>query len=325
MKKIKNIVLIFIIILLVSFLVFLSIYKFTDKQDDNKEIKYNINELSMETLYNYDINYLEEYKDNIINDVVKSIEYSMAFGEKILYGRVFIGNHNKLYISDDLLKKSYLILDEEVTTLYNTGENSNSCAVFVIAKNGNLYYVSLAQPEISSYRVEQIDIQEKVTNFTNLKLNTYMNSSLNSVIVLTNEGNMYDTQTLTKYNPNTVNILNQYIVYETGRISNMDRHFLMNSNKEKYKVKVIAVAHKPLEELKDNPRVIIVTEDDKLIYLSNNKTYEYPKKVKVIGVDNSNNNIVVYFEDEKLISFSGFYNYDYYPVLYKENESKVVE
>jgi len=322
MKKKINLVLIILIIIIVTFLLILSFYKFGIKNNnkDQNDEKYGIFDVGMEIEYLYDINYLEEYKNNILTDIVKEVEYSMIFEDNLLYGKVYIGQNNKLYIYDELYKKSYLVLDKNVKTIYSNAENSNFCSVFAITTNGELYYISLTQPLISSLVVEKIDIPNKVVNFTNINLNYFVGTSLNSVVVLTNDGFMYDSLTLTRYNPNTLNVINKYIVYETNYISNINRKFLVNSKNEKYKVKVIAMSNEPIKDLKNHPNIIIITEDDKLIYLADdNKVYEYIKKIKLVG-SNDNNLIVVVFEDDKYITFEGFYNSKFYPVLVEQSD-----
>lgn len=323
MKKNKNFILIIIIILVISFFIGISFYKFEifDKNIDKEKENYTVNDFGNERVYKYDIDYTKEYSENIITEIVSEIEYSVAYEENVLYGKVFIGSDKKLYLSDELYKKNYLLLDEEIETLYNAGVGLNICSVYAITKSGELYHVGLDQPVISSYFAEKIDIEEKVTKFTNLSLNMYLGESFSSVIVYTSNGNMYDAVTSVSYNPNIVSVMKKYIIYDTGLISNESRKILVNSNGDPYKVNIIAVANKPIEELEGNPTIIIVTEDNKLIYTYNDKTYEYKEDVKIIGVDEERN-IVIIFENDDTIIFPGTYDSNYYAVLTDDIENE---
>ena len=323
MKKKRNFVLIILIILVISFFIGISFYKFEifDKNIDKENENYIINDFGNERVYKYDIDYTKEYGENILTETVSEIEYSMAYEENVLYGKVFIGSDKKLYLSDELYKKNYLLLDEEIETLYNAGVGLNICSVYAITKSGELYHVGLVQPVISSYFAEKIDIEEKVINFTNLSLNMYLGGSSTSVIVYTSDGNMYDAITSISYNPNTVNVMDKYIIYETDYISNTNREFLVNSEEEPYKANIVALANKPIKELEGSPTLIIVTQNNKLIYTYNDKTYEYKEDVKIIGVDEERN-IVIIFENDDTIIFPGTYDSNYYAVSTDDIENE---
>ena len=323
MKKKRNFVLIILIILVISFFIGISFYKFEifDKNIDKENENYIINDFGNERVYKYDIDYTKEYGENILTETVSEIEYSMAYEENVLYGKVFIGSDKKLYLSNELYKKNYLLLDEEIETLYNAGVGLNICSVYAITKSGELYHVGLVQPVISSYFAEKIDIEEKVINFTNLSLNMYLGGSSTSVIVYTSDGNMYDAITSISYNPNTVNVMDKYIIYETDYISNTNREFLVNSEEEPYKANIVALANKPIKELEGSPTLIIVTQNNKLIYTYNDKTYEYKEDVKIIGVDEERN-IVIIFENDDTIIFPGTYDSNYYAVSTDDIENE---
>lgn len=301
----KNII--YIILLIVILLV---IYILNIRTEN--ENKYIINNIGSEKKYDYGINYKEEYKEYIINDNIKEVSYSIANETDVMYGRVYISSNNKLYITDELNNKTYLLLDEEVLTIYNPFEDITMCSIYAITKGGELYHVGLSQPYIKEKYSKKIELEYKVTNFTNLKFNSYNNAVYDSVVVLTDDGNMYDTSSLTVYNPNSLNVFGKYLIHVSNEISNFNSEFFVDKDNNYYKVKTIIISNNPINELEGNPTIVIITEDNKLIYTFENKVYEYSENVKKIRIDN-NNKIILEFEKYK-IDIDGYYDLNYYSI-----------
>lgn len=297
MKK-KN-VLVCIIVILVVLLLLLTHYTFNVNKNIISE-KYIRNEMNVIGNYSYDINYLEEYEENIILENVREVSYSVANDKDVLYGRIFLSSSNKLYISDELLNKTYLLLDEEVETIYKSPIEDNTCSVYAITKSGDLYLVGLTQPYIESYYADKIEFDEKIDRFTDLKINSWLDFGYHGVVFLAKDGNMYDSNTLTKYSPNTLYIFSKYIIYEDGAISDNKKNFLTNSDMEYYEIKSIILSNNPVSELEGNPTFMFITIDNKLIYEYDSKTYEVVDVVSNVNYDSSGK-VEIEFKNSKII------------------------
>lgn len=305
-KKIIYIVLLIVILLVV--------YILNIHGGNNEKNKYIINNTGSEKKYDYEINYKEEYKDYIINDNIKEVSYSIANDTDVMYGKVYISSNNKLYITDELRNRTDLLLDEEVITLYNAFEDFAKCSIYAITKSGDLYHVGVSEPYIKAKFAEKIKLENKVTNFTSLKFNSYNDAIYDSIVVLTDDGNMYDTSSLIIYNPYSLNVFGEYIIHASNEISNFNREFLVNKDGDYYKAKTIITSNNPINDLEGNPKIIIITEDNKLIYTFENKVYECAEDVKKISVEN--NKIIVQFKPYKIV-IDGLYDLNYYPIKNK--------
>lgn len=312
-NRLKTILKIIILILIV-FVVTLTINKFYGNRI--KAID-KVNNVGYMVKYDHKINYTDTYKENIITDIVTEIEYSVVSGNDVLYGKFFIGTDKKLYITNKLSDKKYLVLDKKMKTLYLDKKGINNSYVYGLTEEGIIYYVGLFDANISSLFVEEIPTPSSVSNFTNLNINSFIGDA-SGIVVLLDDEKMYYTKGMIGYSDSILNVLDNYIVYPDGIITNIYGNALVDSNNNLYVAKNIILANEPIKELKYNPTLIIITEDNRLIYLiDDTKTFEYGLKVNFVVLDD-NNNIKIIFEDSSELVFSGYYNQKYYPILFEK-------
>lgn len=312
----KNIVLKIVIALLSILIVGLTIYKLLNNNNNNEKNN-KINSVGNLVQYTHDIQYIDAYKDNVINDIITNVEYNITSGNDVLYGEYFIADNSKLYITNKINNNKYLALDKNVKTIYSNKEGINSSSIYVITEDKKLYYINLTEPNINSLIVKEILTPSPVLNFTNLKINSFIGDTL-SVVVLCEDNKMYYSNPIIEYNDNIIEIMDKYIVYPDGVITNINGNVLINENNSFYVAKNIIYANEPIKELEYNPNLIIITEDDKLIYLiDSDKTFEYSLSVEYVALDDDNN-IKIIFEDNSELVFEGYYNQKYYPILFEK-------
>ena len=115
----KKKILIFIIIVLVIFISFLSIYKFNgDNSVVNTDLAFttlNPKNKKIDLKYDYELDE-EKYKEYILDDV-KTINFTMYRNDKSVEGRIYIDNEKKLHITDDLLNYDNTISNLKVKTI----------------------------------------------------------------------------------------------------------------------------------------------------------------------------------------------------------------
>ena len=77
-------------------------------------------------------------------------------------------------------------------------------------------------------------------------------------------------------------VKDKIIVYEDKKISSLDGRILKDKSKKDYKVKWVFEITEDNPFYK-NPEILIITEDNKIIYLIEDKIYEYKKEISDIN------------------------------------------
>ena len=172
MTKIKKVVLYSLLVLMIIIFAF-SMLMYKLENDESGEL-YIINNIGEVVTYESAVNYNGLYSDNIILEMVNQIEYSLEYGDDVLYGKVYIAEDSKLYISDDIREKEKIVLNEEIVTLYDADiYETNKFLVYAISKKGNVYKLSMPYPDISNVEIVRYTFSSKIINFTTLKLNLF--------------------------------------------------------------------------------------------------------------------------------------------------------
>jgi len=313
------------LILMVIFIICLTIFKLNYKPMQNNSL-HTINDVGEVVYYDHKIDYKEVYKDNIIYEIVIEIPYSIVDENSVLQGRLLIGNDRKLYITNDIIQTSYLVLDKEIKTLYNPLPVSEVCSFYVLTSEGEVYHIGLSNTYIddSTLSVKKHEFSSAVTNFTTLSIHSFIGDVTNNIVVLCEDGNMYDIYTSILYSDDVFKVKDQYIIYGDGHVTNFSSNILVDANNNEYQIKNVVGANDRIQELNNSPNIVLITTDDRLIYLINHdKVYEHYKKVKAVFPQDDIINIV--FEDDETLKFSGYYNQEFYPILYKKDGNSDVE
>lgn len=294
-KKVKVFIIIFIIIIL-SFIGYLTYYKFS-KNDNKKENKIELKDYKDQ---DYNINYEEKYEENILYSLIDNVEFTIDDN----IGKLYIDNNKKLKITLNSNDKS-IIEDLKFNTLYVYPSIDNIYLnAYALSENGKLYRISLVENNLDKLNIQEINSEIVITNLTDLKFKSYLELSNNSLVVLDIDGNMFDMLSNRLYDENIININDEYLLYGDMTISNIEGMRIVSNDKD-VKVKNIIVLNDK-GKFKNDPYVIIITNDDKIIYSINDEIYEYNKKVSKI--ENGNDKLIITFKDKSKMELNGIYD-----------------
>ena len=243
--------------------------------------------------------YQEQYKQYIVNDIEVYYEYEIVNLNDISYGNIYIDKEQHLNIQDKYNKKHETIKSDTFKTLYVVeSDNISRLDVYLINTKEELYKLSIEDCNIANYTLNKIDTDYKIKNFTNLKYNSYLDIYISDIIVLADDGNMYNPINKILYDDNILNVLNEYLVYPDATISNYDGKLLKDNNGNNYKIKYIFNINIQDEQIEDflGVNVAFITEDNKIIYVKNDEIYEI-SNIKEIKYNEEE--ITVFYENNK--------------------------
>lgn len=294
-NKPVKLILILIIIAIILFLIFLWNYKIKIANADTA----NGIKISEELKNIEKKDYQEQYKQYIVNDIEVYYEYEIVNLNDISYGNIYIDKEQYLNIHDKCNKKYETIKSDTFKTLYVVDSDNNSrLDVYLINTKEELYKLSIEDCNIANYTLNKIDTDYKIKNFTNLKYNSYLDIYISDIIVLADDGNMYNPVNKILYDDNILNVLNEYLVYPDATISNYDGKLLKDNNGNNYKIKYIFNINIQDERIEDflGVNVAFITEDNKIIYVKNDEIYEI-SNIKEIKYNEEE--IIVFYENNK--------------------------
>ena len=253
----KNII---IIILIVIILVIISVISFYKLKIYNKD--YNIINLSNNVIKS-DINYKEKYNEYIYDDsTFNSLNFPVVNEENAIY-YLFEKTDDYLILKNLDSNESVKPINEKFKsmTLVTNDETDEFMYIYLITKEGNFYKVELKSHNPIKLNIEKLNKKIKVDSF------------LTGVYIMPSES---------LFIPNMQMVKDNIIVYEDKKISSLDGRILKDKSKKDYKVKWV------FEITKDNlfyknPEILIITEDNKIIYLIEDKIYEYKKEISDIN------------------------------------------
>ena len=307
MKSRYKLLLVFVIILIL-FIVGLTIYKINiDKNKADK--KFDEIELVDNKTINSDILDKEKYKDNIINDIITSYDYSIKFNNEDISGKIFIGTDKYLYITDEVNEKDYRISETKFKTMYKVND-AFSLTIYLISESNKLFMVSLYSDDINNTTIYELNNNLEVEAFTNLEIPNYGLFSFPNIVVLSKDGNMYDSKNAIRYESSMKLLDGIYYTYSDNTIANVYGKMLKNSEGKEFKIKYYI-------EFMDNNRIfddafsIIITEDNKILYTKENDTklIIYNKTIKSLDYKLENDEVVLnlIMNDNTVLNLTGFY------------------
>ena len=285
--------LIITLVIMIILLIVLTVFYVTNKDEKVEDEKHGAsgiylkkNKKEVITDNNLD---KETYKDNIITDIVKTIDY----------------NNYKVYINDDeLLCVNDKVIDEEVKfkTIYDkvirTYDND---LLFLITNDNKLYAMSF-----NNLMIAEMHTANKVLNFVDLK---YQGDNINTnkyAFILEDDGNIYEIFSGMRYNKNAKILFGELLVYDDNTISNMNGFMFTDKNNNYYKIKYAFMT------IKDNQDylIAIITDDDRYIFSYikeySMNVYEAPAKVKNIDYDNTTNNLKIRLDNGDTVKLNGY-------------------
>ena len=316
MNKKKTIILISVISILLVFIIGLGIYKFFLKEENIKKYYFSkiiVGDTKKDIVTNNVVD-KEEYKDNIIEENLLTIEYNFYDFKRSITGNIYIGSDNYLYITDINRDITHRVSTIKFKTMYvKNWEFDEGVFVYLIAQDNNLYYMSLTSNDIKKAIVKKSYTTLKATNFVDIEFKTDLYKSSNMLFVLATDGNIYDVGSKIRYTKDIVSLYNDIYVYEDNTMANAWGEMFQDSNGEYYKIKYIFLVLEDNEFI-DKDMVIIVTEDNRLIYLDREpiEVNEFNKKVKDIKFDKNipyiEGNLEIVFEDDYKVNLKASSN-----------------
>ena len=275
----KNII---IIILIVIILVIISIISFYKLKIYNKD--YNIINLS-NNLIKSDINYKEKYNEYIYDDSnFNSLNFPVVNEENAIY-YLFEKIDDYLILKNLDSNESIKPINEKFKsmTLVTNDETDEFMYIYLITKEGNFYKAELKSHNPIKLNIEKLNKKIKVDSFlTGVEYDTYRGIPNYSIPVFDTNDKIYIMPSESLFIPNMQMVKDNIIVYEDKKISSLDGKILKDKSKKDYKVKWVFEITKDNPFYK-NPEILIITEDNKIIYLIEDKIYEYKKEISDIN------------------------------------------
>ena len=263
----KKKILIFIIIVLVIFISFLSIYKFNgDNSVVNTDLAFttlNPKNKKIDLKYDYELDE-EKYKEYILDDV-KTINFTMYRNDKSVEGRIYIDNEKKLHITDDLLNYDNTISNLKVKTI-KADENDmfDAMYVYLITEDKKLFYMSLKSNNVYDAEIYEIFTNRPVLGFSDISYENDISPSSNTLFVLCDDGNIYEVSSGLRYHENIKLIFDNIMIYEDNTISNVYGGMFEDENGKYYKIKYIFNVAQS-DTFLGKEVLIIITEDNEAI------------------------------------------------------------
>ena len=297
--------LIIVIVILIVFIIGLSIYKFGNY---NNEVNTHYFVSSEMNKYRYENNNAEvldnvTYKDEIINDNVLSMEYRFFHDTQSIIGKIYIGTDKYLYITDTNKNSTYRVSTVKFKTIYyNEYEYSKGVYVWLLSESNKIYLMSLESNDITKTEVVSLDDEEEYTNFVNLRFKEDLFLSGNTIFLLDKNGNIYELYSGFRYRTDIISLYSRMYICSDGTITNSNGMLAQDKNGNSYKIKYIFDSYENNKFIPDN-KIIIITEDNKLIYFDDDMetVYEFSKNVKDINFDvyrpYTEGNLKITFED----------------------------
>lgn len=277
--KNKNILIFSIVLLIIVLLVTLySVYRKKAEKSDSYGYLHNLGEkVTIET----DINYLDEYKDNIIDNEVKEVDYEMFFDDTTIYGKVFINESHELYITNGFTKENYKINTVKFKTLYKSlASYAKSLIVYAISQDGDLYKIVLNENNIKHVKDYKIETVSKVLKFTNLQIYSYACTEP-SLVVLCVDNKMYDVKSGLLYSTTYKKFFDKYLIFDDKSLTNSKGKKIINFLNEQVKIRGFIETNN--DEFEKSDKVLFFTTTDELLYLyDENNTYIYVRAVKSV-------------------------------------------
>ena len=296
----KNNILKLIIVLLIIFLIVITFLVFKDK-DTLDNVGYII---TLKDSVNVDsnINYLEKYKDNIINEKYTNYDYEIIKNDSTLYGKIYITVDGYLNITNDYTKSERRVNNEKYISIYRNINYSDKLIVYALSENNKVYKIVLNTADINDIKYYDLQLGNNVVYFTNLNVN-YVSTEEISPVVLCSDNKMYVLDYGMLYSEDYYELYDKYIIFNDNTAALTSGKIITNYFDNKVKIQGYIKFDEDI--FNEKPTIALVTDDGQLIYkYSDSEVYIYNKLIK--GIEGYGT-IKVYFFDDTYYEFAGNY------------------
>lgn len=311
MKKRPLIIIIVLIFLFAASVIGYKFFFISDDEEIGSE-KIEIQEEKKEVEVS-DIQDGEKYKDNIIETAVYSYDYELILGDYAIKGSVYINKDKNLYISDS--NSNYKISDLEFETLYKRDDIDGLLYMYALSKDGSVYCVFLNTTDIKDIKLKEIERNYKVINFTDLEFKTLNNISFSNLMILSEDGYIFEITTGMRYAPNILSLNEEFYIYEDNTIANMYGNMIKDEKGNYLKIKYYIQLTE--ESIFDDALSFIITENNRIIYNKDingtMNTYMCDKAIEYMDyyVEDYKVNLNITFEHDIKLELTGYFS-DYY-------------
>lgn len=297
-------VLILISSLLLIFVLIITYYKFgvhslKNKTTESKFVKYDLVDRIDNIDYQTELD-KDTYWFNILDDSLKTINYTYYDDGKSIYGKVYL-NNGYLYISDDTINETKRLSDIKFKSIYTKDYEYDNIYIYMISEDNDLYYLEVYGNDISKSLVKNINLGYKVTNFALIDFITDTYKSSDTLFVLSIDGNIYDAASGIRYKDDIVSLFDRYYVFSNKEFTDVYGRTKKKENGEYYKIKYSYFVTKDNDLVKSN-NAIIITDNNRLMYMDGYSSYIYIYSKYVTNIEYNENSILkITFDDNSSI------------------------
>lgn len=305
MKKNKKvlILLIALFIIVLSITIYAAFFREKNVYDDG-ESPLKLDE-KIDLISNID--YLNEYKDNVINDNNTLFEFDIILDKDSLYGKIYLDEEKFPHIVNTKTNQDYKFMNIKFKTLYQIATlGVQKLEAYGITENGDVYRFILDDASINSIKYYKMNNIANASKFTNLKVECYECSIL-GMVVLGDDNKMYDVDSGLLYRPDYKKYYDKYIVFPDDTITNYDGRSFLDFDNYLVEIAGFIVYEDSDVFLKNSNGVLIVAKDGFLMYLYDNNLYMFDKAAINIDNDYEKNTVNIEFFDKTKKSLKGYY------------------
>ena len=253
------------------------------------------------------IDYLNEYKDNVINDNNTLFEFDIILDKDSLYGKIYLDEEKFPHIVNTKTNQDYKFMNIKFKTLYQIATlGVQKLEAYGITENGNVYRFILDDASINSIKYYKMNNIANASKFTNLKVECYECSIL-GMVVLGDDNKMYDVDSGLLYRPDYKKYYDKYIVFPDDTITNYDGRRFLDFDGYFVEIAGFIVYEDSDVFLKNSNGVLIVAKDGFLMYLYDNNLYMFDKAAINIDNEYEKNTVNIEFFDKTKKSLKGYY------------------
>lgn len=253
------------------------------------------------------IDYLNEYKDNVINDNNTLFEFDIILDKDSLYGKIYLDEEKFPHIVNTKTNQDYKFMNIKFKTLYQIATlGVQKLEAYGITENGNVYRFILDDASINIIKYYKMNNIANASKFTNLKVECYECSIL-GMVVLGDDNKMYDVDSGLLYRPDYKKYYDKYIVFPDDTITNYDGRRFLDFDGYFVEIAGFIVYEDSDVFLKNSNGVLIVAKDGFLMYLYDNNLYMFDKAAINIDNDYEKNTVNIEFFDKTKKSLKGYY------------------
>ena len=173
--------------------------------------------------------------------------------------------------------------------------------------------MELTGNKIEDAKVSEANTKLKVVNFVDLDFMSDIYGDSNTLFVLSTDNNIYDAASGIRYEPEIKILYDSLYVFTDNTMVDIYGRMLLDENGNNYKIKYIFQTYED-NEFSGKNTIIIVTEDNRLLYIEErpNYVYEFNKNVKNLEFDKNmpyiKGNLKITFEDDSYVQMAASSN-----------------